>query len=295
MKPVADTVVHAEPPLALLESRFAALGIPLAGGPRVSVRTTGGEGAPPVVLLHGIGSGAGSWLHCALALSGSARVIAWDAPGYGASSPLAAARPMAGDYAARLHELLAAIGVDSCVLVGHSLGALTAAAFAHGVGRSIVQRLVLISPARGYGAESEAEAREQTRHSRLAALRERGVEGIAARAPSRMLSERASEAARAWVHWNAARLHAAGYAQAVEMLCGDDIERYTGLDVPVEVHVGAADAITHPEACRRVAERFGASFALIDDAGHASPIEQPERVARLIANAAARSTWRTQA
>jgi pimeloyl-ACP methyl ester carboxylesterase len=295
MKPTADTVAHAEPPLALLESRFAARNVALAQGASVSMRATAGEGATNVVLLHGIGSGAGSWLHCALALDGVARVIAWDAPGYGDSSPLAAAQPTASDYAAHLHELLAAIDVDRCVLVGHSLGALVAAAYAHGPGRAIVQRLVLISPARGYGAQEQAEPREQTRHSRLTTLRERGVEGIAAQAPSRMLTERASEAARAWVRWNASRLNAGGYAQAVEMLCGDDIERYAGLAAPVEVYVGADDAVTRPEACRRIAERFDAPFALIDDAGHASPIEQPERVARLIAGAVARSSWRTPA
>ena len=288
-------VESAELPLALLDSRFPARAVALAGGASVSVRSAGSEEAPTVVLLHGIGSGAASWLQCALVLAASARVIAWDAPGYGVSSPLTAVAPTAGDYAARLGELLAAMGVGSCVLVGHSLGALTAAALAHGVGRPIVRRLVLISPARGYGAADQAEVREQTRRNRLETLRVRGVAGIADQAPSRMLSARASDAARAWVRWNAAQLDPAGYAQAVEMLCSEDIERFARLGVPVEVHVGAADVVTPPDACRRIAERFGAPFALLDDAGHASPVEQAELVARVIARAIAQSASKEEA
>ncbi|EGD01141.1 putative hydrolase, partial [Burkholderia sp. TJI49] len=41
----------------------------------------------PVVLLHGIGSGAASWVCQLDALGASRRVLAWDAPGYGASTP----------------------------------------------------------------------------------------------------------------------------------------------------------------------------------------------------------------
>lgn len=295
MKPVADPIERAELPLAQLDSRFAARSIALADGASVSVRCAGDESAPVVVLLHGIGSGAGSWLHVALALAASSRVIAWDAPGYGASSALPDATPNAGDYAARLDALLTAMGIGSCVLVAHSLGALTAAAYAHGIGRPRVQRLVLISPARGYGADELAALREHTRTGRLDALRTHGVAGIAEQAPARMLSAHASGAARAWVRWNAARLDPAGYAQAVEMLCREDIDRYATLAAPVEVHVGADDVVTPPDACRRIAERMSAPFALIERAGHASPVEQPERVAALIAHALTQSAFKEEA
>jgi pimeloyl-ACP methyl ester carboxylesterase len=119
-------------------------------------------------------------------------------------------------------------------------------------------------------------------------LRDRGVEGIARDVPARLLSAAATPAARAWVRWNAARLDPAGYAQAVEMLCSDDIERYADVAAPIEVHVGSADVVTPPEACRRIAERLRAQFATIADAGHASPVEQPERIARLVTAALAR-------
>ncbi|MBS0926809.1 alpha/beta fold hydrolase, partial [Klebsiella michiganensis] len=82
----------------------------------------------PLTLLHGISSGAASW-HKQMALPGY-RVLAWDMPGYGESPMLATARADAGDYADALARMLDRAGVQKTVLVGHSLGALVAAAFA---------------------------------------------------------------------------------------------------------------------------------------------------------------------
>jgi hypothetical protein len=106
-------------PLALLEGRFAEGSVEVPGG-RVSYRSCGS--GPVVVLLHGISSGAASWLQCALKLESQARVIAWNAPGYGRSTPLTISQPKAVDYARRLQDMLQALEVEQCVLVGHSLG-----------------------------------------------------------------------------------------------------------------------------------------------------------------------------
>ena len=75
-----------------------------------------------LVLLHGIGAGSGSWVGQLEGLASSFRVIAWDAPGYGASAPLPQAQPLAGDYARVLAEFLQALKIDALALVGHSLG-----------------------------------------------------------------------------------------------------------------------------------------------------------------------------
>ncbi len=268
---------------AALEHRFEQRLITLPSGERIAMRQCGT--GTPLVLLHGIGSGAASWLPCALALEPHARVIAWDAPGYGDSTPLPQSTPLASDYAQRLDELLTAMHIERCLLVGHSLGALMAAAFAHGAGRSRGARLVLLSPARGYGAPGMEAERDATRTKRLDDLRTLGIEGLAARSPARMLTAQADAAARDRVRWNAARLNPAGYTQAVQMLCADDIARYAPLAMPTEVHCGDGDIVTPPTACRGVAETFGAPFTLIANAGHACAIEQPEAVAALIVRA----------
>jgi len=277
-----------EPALALLDARFAQTVVVLPSGERVAVRDTAAApgDAPVIVLLHGIGSGAASWLFVATALGTQARVLAWDAPGYGASTPLPMAEPSAADYAQRLHELLAALHIERCVLVGHSLGALMACAFAADTGQHRVSRLVLVSPARGYGGADSTEARRQVLATRLGKLRDRGIEGMAAEAPGRMLSADASPSARAWVRRNAALLSPAGYTQAVRMLCGGDLMGHAAMDMPVLVACGDADQITPPESCRQVAAHFGAPFESIARAGHASPVEQSASVARLVAGAA---------
>jgi pimeloyl-ACP methyl ester carboxylesterase len=270
-----------------MEQCFPASTVLLPSGAQVAVRQCGQRsGKPSIVLLHGISSGAPSWLHPALLLAEHHHVLAWDAPGYGDSTPLPEAVPTVEAYAQRLDALLRAQDITSCVLVGHSLGALMGAAYAAGAGRHGVQRLVLISPAGGYGAADAADQRERVRDERRGALRTLGVDGIAERIPARLLSTSASAADRAWVQWNASRLHAKGYLQAVELLCNTDLGAYCPMGVPVEVHCGDADVVTPPAQCAAWAAALAAPFALISDAGHASPVQQPVAVARLVATAA---------
>lgn len=91
-----------------------------------------------------------------------------------------------------------------------------------------------------------------------------------------------------------ARLNPLGYRQAIELLCGDDLLRHGQPAMPCEVHCGEADSITPPDTCLGVAKALGASFNLIADAGHASPIEQPRVVAGRLAYALKQSlTGRT--
>ncbi|EJN10216.1 alpha/beta fold hydrolase [Herbaspirillum sp. YR522] len=276
------TVACADVPedrLALLEARFAERAVDV-GGAVVSYRSCGS--GPVVVLLHGISSGAASWLQCALKLEPHARVIAWNAPGYGRSTPLPMARPKAADYALRLQQMLDALQVHECLLVGHSLGALMAAAYLAGP-RPHARRTLLASPALGYGTpDKQARARE-IEQERLGALHTLGIDAMARR-PSRLLSEHASEADRAWVRWNMQWLDPAGYTQAVHLLCGDDIHGYLAAAPKdgVAVTCGALDVVTTPAASRAMAAQFALPFHLVDAAGHACYIEQPTAFAATI-------------
>ena len=255
---------------------------------RLSIREAGFAAAdrPTVVLLHGIGSGAPSWLEVASRLGRLAHVIAWDAPGYGDSTPLAQSAPRAEDYASCLLKMLDALGIQRCVLVGHSLGALTATAFASSAHGGRVARLVLISPAQGYGAIGREARKAEVRAQRLANLERLGLKEMARLRSPHMLSPGATAEQRAWVQWNMGRLNSHGYRQAIELLCGDDILRHPPLAVPCEVHVGEADGITAPANCAAIAQALGCDCFTIPEAGHASPIEQPQRVAGLLASAA---------
>lgn len=238
-----------------------------------------GQGPDTVVLLHGISSGADSWRHCAAFLSNDAKVIAWDAPGYGCSDPVSSLQPLATDYAQRLQALLDRLQVHKCMVVGHSLGALMAAGLAH-LNDARISQLLLISPALGYG---QTERADQVRANRLNALSNKGIEGIAHALPNRLLSEHACATHRAAVTANALKLNEGGYRQAVELLCADDIYCY-GNDLPknTQVYCGDLDVVTTPQQSAGFAQRLGLAFGLIKNAGHACYIEQPGQVASLV-------------
>ena len=272
-----------EAELQRLEERFPERRIAVGAGAQVAVRECG-QG-PAVVCLHGIGSGAASWLAVAERLANQAHVIAWDAPGYGASTTMVPNAPWAVAYADRLRTLLDALRIERCVLVGHSLGALMAGAAArHGSTlASRIARLVLMSPARGYGAPGREAEADRVRTERLDNLARLGIAGMAAQRSARLLSDGATERDRNWVRWNMARLNEAGYRQAVQLLCGDDLLGYLPPATPVRVLCGELDVVTPPAACAEVAAACGVALELVPQAGHACYVEQPGPVARVLA------------
>lgn len=235
-----------------------------------------GTGAA-LVLLHGVGSGARSWTRQLDTLSGRCRVIAWDAPGYGGSTPLPMDEPDASDYADALLRLVDALGVDRMHLVGHSLGAIQAVRFAlrH---PSRVLGLTLASPAAGHARLPEAE-RIRLRDARLADLAALGVAGMAARRGPRLLSDGATDAQRQAVIDTMAMLRPDGFTQAVKLLTvadtRGDLSRLP-LSVPVQFVFGEHDRVTPPASIREVASvRPDIPVKVIAHAGHACYIEQP--------------------
>ncbi|SAK64869.1 alpha/beta fold hydrolase [Caballeronia ptereochthonis] len=235
----------------------------------------------PVVLLHGIGSGAASWVRQLEALGPARRVFAWDAPGYGVSTRVADDSPVALDYANALAAWLDALGIARCVLVGHSLGAIIAGSFAANAPERVAG-LLLISPAAGYGAAPK-EVRESRRDARLKMLAELGPQGLARERGTNMVSQHADEAAREWVRWNMARIVPEGYAQATHLLANadlaSDIARFHGR---IAVAVGAEDTITPLAACERIARAARVSLQVIPRAGHAGYVEAPKAYTTLI-------------
>lgn len=223
----------------------------------------------PLTLLHGISSGAASW-HKQMALPGY-RVLAWDMTGYGESPMLATARADAGAYADALARMLDRAGVQKTVLLGHSLGALVAAAFAARYPQR-VRYLVLADVAQGYG-QAEAAQREkiwQGRQQQMALGGEAMAEGRAAK----LLRAGAREADVATVAAGMRRLRSEGYLAAAWMLAHDDIHRWlAGYRGRFAVWCGEQDAITQPELVQGVALRYGMPYLAIPQAGHASYLD----------------------
>ncbi len=243
--------------------------------------------APPLVLLHGIGSGSASWV-CQLDAadtSQAVRVLAWDAPGYADSTALLASLPRAEDYALRLWAWLDALDVQRVRLVGHSLGGIMAASAAR-LQPQRVASLTLLAPAQGYGPAPEA-VRSKMVADRLGLLAELGAHKMAqARAPA-LLTPNADPQHLALATAMMARLHPAGYAQATHMLAqadiGADLRAFTASSkAPLAVACGELDSITPAKGCRALAQAQGAGYVPLGDVGHLCAVQASAQVNTLL-------------
>ncbi len=225
-----------------------------------------------IVFLHGIGSGSASWLYQFSALSDQARVIAWDAPGYGGSAPLTMDSPKAKDYAKALAIFLNGLHLKQVYLVGHSLGALIGASFAVHFQERVL-KLLLVDPAIGYG-EATPDERDKKLNQRLNMMETLGPIGLANQRSSNLLTSAATIESKALVFWNMAKLNPAGHKQAVKLLSqGTLLSDIKQLELPIEVIWGAEDRITLPDDCRKVAAAAKTQGQEIPLAGHTSYIE----------------------
>lgn len=239
-----------------------------------------GRGAP-LVLLHGIGSRAFSWATQLERWSRHAHVLAWDAPGYGESLDLPGT-PSVEAYAGALVRRLDAARLERPLIVGHSLGALIAAAFAARY-PDRVAGLVLLSVACGYGALPPAE-RERRYEARACELTALGPEAFSAARAAVLISPGGPPEAVERVRAAMRTIRLPGYLAALRTLMSSDVFAYApAIVAPALVACGSADTVTPPEQTRRVAERIaGATFALVEGAGHAVYVERPDALDEVV-------------
>ncbi|MEZ5812836.1 MAG: alpha/beta hydrolase [Rhizobiaceae bacterium] len=239
-----------------------------------------------LVLLHGIGSNAISFAGLLPHLGSLARVIAWNAPGYGGSTPLDTYWPQASDYADALLRLFDAAGINQAVLVGHSLGCLMAGAFtaAH---HDRVARLVMASPALGHGVP-RGEQLSVAAQTRIDELERLGPEAFADLRAARLVYQpEENPQTLAIVRRSMAQVSLPGYAQAARMLASgrllDDAER---ISVPTDVIVGSEDVVTPPDGAARLHQTLHApargKLVQVPGVGHALYQQCPSEFAKAL-------------
>ena len=143
MGAIAGVAVAAAPAVAaaraearLEQQRVGALEVVLAGDP----------GAPPLVLLHGLGASWRVWRAAIPHLAPAFRVVVPDLPGFGASPPMPDGTFDIDRVCDVLAATLAELGIERHALAGHSLGGGCSIAYA-GRRPDRVHRLALVSPA----------------------------------------------------------------------------------------------------------------------------------------------------
>jgi pimeloyl-ACP methyl ester carboxylesterase len=247
------------------------------------------NGGPTLVMLHGIGSNLSSFATLSRAFPQSWGLLAWNAPGYGTSTPLEDPCPLAADYAFRLEQLLDRMQLEQVFLLGHSLGTLMACEFA-AMFPARLNGLILVASALGYAMpKGQLDQKAQTRLNDFSRL---GLTAFAeARAPRLIYKPDSKPDVTAAAVAAMADLNPAGYAQAVHMLAAGDLTTSAGqTKLSSLVVVGAEDQITPPAQSRSVHDALLAAapnlahrFCEIPDCGHLVHQEAPDTVAAEIA------------
>lgn len=252
----------------------------IAAGRRISYFEAG-EG-PVLGLLHGIGSSGESFETLIGMLAGKYRVIAWNAPGYGASQALPDKNPSATDYANAAAALFDALATGPAHLLGHSLGAIMAGRFAASF-PDRMRKLVLANAAPGYGG-APAEVRAKRLQERIAHMDELGPRKLAETRGRALLGPNASEAAIEQVKAVMRKLDRGGYKQAAHMLAHADLVADAAhITAPTLVMCGSADQVTPEASNRRIADAIKrARYRSLANLGHISYVEDPETFAGVL-------------
>jgi len=236
---------------------------------------TGGA-RPPVVLLHGLmGSGA-CWTPLARALEGEFDVVMPDARGHGGSSA-----PRSGyrydDQASDVVGLIRGLGLSRPVLLGHSMGGMTAAVVASR-GAGLIRGLILVDPTFLTPAR-QREVRDSDvadQHRQALGLRKSDLVARArARHPHRSLEIVELQAE--------ARLQTR--MVAFDVLTPPNPEYrdvVSAIDVPSLLVIGDSPVVTLEMATELRGVNPRVRIEQIQGAGHGVPFEQPERLGEVV-------------
>lgn len=247
-----------------------------AGGMDLHYLRTGGD-KPPVVLLHGLMLNGACWTPLARALEEDYDVVMPDARGHGYSSA-----PKQGycydNLATDVLTLIEALRLDSPVLLGHSMGGMTAALAASRNAKQL-QGLILADPTfltpqrQREVYESDVAAQH---HRILSQPKEEFLAEMQARH-----SRRSQELIELFVQ---ARFQTSTHAFEVLTPPNPDYRQLIGaLEIPSLLIIGGAAGIVSAEMAAELARMNPQlKVAQIAEAGHGLPYEEPERFSTLV-------------
>jgi len=218
---------------------------------------------PPVLLSHGYSATSRMWRGQVEALAPRYRIITWDMRGHGQSdSPddpaLYSEAATVGDMAA----ILDALGIDTAVIGGLSLGGYMSLAF-HLAHPGRVRALMLFDTGPGYRNPAGREAWNRTAEARAVAFETRGLDALGAGAEVRIAQHRSAKGLAL-----AARGMLAQFDSRV-------IESLETIRVPTLVLVGEKDEPFLGATDYMAAKIPGAQKVVIPGAGHAANIDNP--------------------
>jgi pimeloyl-ACP methyl ester carboxylesterase len=247
-----------------------------ANGTDLPYLRTGGD-KPPVVLLHGLSANGACWTPLARALERDYDVVLPDARGHG-SSGVPADGYCYENLAADVVVLMDALGLTAPVLVGHSMGGMTAAVVASRNPRRL-KGLVLVDPTfltpQRQRDVYESDAAEQHRRT-LGRPKEELLAEL-----RRRHERRSPEIIELIVQ---ARLQTDVRAFDILTPPNHDYRQLVpDLAVPSLLVIGDVGAVVSREVAAELAQlNPWLRVEQIVDAGHGIPYDQPERLATVV-------------
>ncbi|HKB26207.1 MAG TPA: alpha/beta fold hydrolase [Methylomirabilota bacterium] len=237
-------------------------------------------GAPPVLLLHGLGSSATDWTEQLAGLGPRCRLLLVDLPGHYRSA-LPPGRLTVEGMAAEVGRLLDALGEPPLHVVGLSLGACVGLALALGA-PARARSLTLVGGFARFRPGSAAGALALL--ARVACLATAPMTAVAALAARAMFPKpEQAHLYRAAVR-SLARTPRRTYVAALAALAAFDArDRLARLRCPTLVVAGDRDAMVPLAAKEELARGIpGARLVVVADSGHATPADQPEAFNRVV-------------
>lgn len=238
----------------------------------VYVRIEGQKGAPPLVLLHSLGTSLEVWDEQAAVLARSFRVIRPDLRGHGLTGATAGDYPMAM-LAEDVASLLDALKITQAHIGGISIGGMIAQAFA-AAHPDRAASLILCDTAL---AIPTAESWQE----RIATVRTQGIAAIADAVLSRWVTPEFQDSPEArGLRAMLLRTTVDGYAGCAAAIRDTDLSQSTArLRIPALVLAGDQDQSTPVAAARALRAAIpGAGLIVIEDAAHIPTAEKPAEV-----------------
>ncbi len=244
----------------------------------------------PVVLGGSYLWDAEMWAPQVKALSSQYRVIVPELWGHGQSGAMPADTSSVRDVARQHLQLLDALGVERCAIVGLSMGGMWGAELAL-MAPDRVSALVLM----GTSLAAEPANTRVSYFAMLDAIEQYGAvpEPVIVAAVPLFFSATVGSRHPELLGLLAARLRAWDPARLVDsvvplgrMIFGrrNALDELSALAMPALIATGADDSARSPAEGHAMAERIGCEFVEIPQAGHIASLEAPETVNRILSD-----------
>lgn len=253
------------------------------GGMRVHVRDEGPRNDPrPIVLLHGTSASLHTWDGWTAALKGQRRIIRFDLPGFGLTGPQPTNDYSMAAYVQCVTQVLDALGVQTFVLAGNSLGGQIA--WATAVAQPLrVSQLILVDSA-GYPLVSQSVpigfqiARWPVIRDVMEYVLPRGVVQSSLRNVYGDPGKVTSDVVDRYYELTLRTGNRAALRYRFEQSVSGDTEALKTLKIPSLVIWGAQDRLIPLENAHKfVRDLPNARLVVFDDLGHVPHEEDPQR------------------